>query len=132
MNQQFASILEQICEQDLRYKRDAYDFVMEALSHAQKRFKRVKHVSGKELLESAKDLLIDQYGPMALSILNHWGIRTTEDFGHIVFNLVNNKILSKTDEDSLNDFKDGYNLNDAFGVNYRRQLDKKISRMRSV
>ncbi len=131
MHREFDNVLEQICVCDLRYKRDAYDFVMEALSHAQRKFKHPKHVSGQELLEGIKDLLLNKYGPLALSVLNHWGINKTEDFGHIVFNLVNNKILSKTEEDRFEDFKDGYDFHETFRIGYRRQLEKKISRMRS-
>lgn len=131
MNQEMDNVLERICVVDFRYKRDAYEFVMEALSYTQKKFNRPKHVTGKELLEGIKDLLIHKYGPMTLSVLDYWKVTTTEDFGQIVFNLVHNKILSKTEEDRMDDFKDGYDFKEVFNVGYRRQLERKISRMRS-
>ena len=87
MNQEFYNILEVICEKDSRYKQDSYEFVMEALAYSQKKFRRVKHVSGIELLEGMKELLLNKYGPMTLLVLHHWGVRSTEDFGRIVFNL---------------------------------------------
>ena len=131
MNQEFYNILEIICEKDSRYRQDAYEFVMEALSFSQKKFRRVKHVSGTELLEGMKELLLNKYGPMTLTVLNYWGIKTTEDFGQIVFNLVENKILSKSQEDDIESFRDGYDFREVFDQGYRRDLEKRISRMRS-
>ncbi len=131
MNREIDNILEKICEKDPRYKPDAYEFIMEALSFTQKKYRRPKHVTGEELLVGIKEMLFDKFGPMALSLLEHWGVKTTEDFGNIVFNLVNNKVLSKTEEDTLESFKNGYNFKEAFGIEYQKHLEKKISRMRS-
>lgn len=132
MNPQLDNVIDYICDQDVRYKRDVYDFVMEALNYTQKRFRRVKHVTGEELLEGIRLFSMEKFGPMALTVLNHWGVQCTEDFGCIVFNLVENKILSKTDEDSVQSFKKGFDFQEAFGTGYQRQLEKKISRMRSM
>lgn len=131
MNQEFNNIIEYICQRDRRYKPDAYEFVMEALSFTQKKFQRQKHVTGNELLQGIKDLLLDKFGPMTLVILKHWGVAQAEDFGNIVFNLVSNKILSKTEEDTIESFKKGYDFEEAFGTGYRKQLHKRLSRMRS-
>lgn len=130
MNQEFDNVVDQICTSDQRYKADAYAFVMESLSYSQKKFERAKHISGEELLEGIKDLLLQKFGPMTLSVLTHWGITSTEDFGNIVFNLVNNKILSKSENDNIESFKNGYDFREVFDKGYRRQLEKKISRMR--
>lgn len=132
MNRKFDTIIDEIYEKDPRYKPDAYEFVMEALSFTQKKFRRVKHVTGEELLAGIKRLLMEKFGPMTLSVLKHWGIERTEDFGNIVFNLVNNKVLSKTEEDSIESFKDGFDFREAFEAGYKRRLEKRISRMRSV
>ncbi len=131
MNHHRGTIIDEICEKDLRYKADAYDFILEALSYTQKKFSRQRHVSGEELLQGIKDLLLEKFGPMALQVLQHWGIKSTDDFGHIVFNLVSNKLLSKTEEDTLESFKNRYDFQQAFHVEYRQQLEKKLSRMRS-
>ena len=88
MNQELDNILDVICEKDPRYKQDAYAFVMEALNYTQKKFRRPKHVSGRELLEGIKELLADKFGAMSTSVLTYWGIKTTEDFGHIVLVLI--------------------------------------------
>lgn len=131
MNEEFEAIIEEIHEKDVRYKEDAYVFVMEALAYTQKKFKRTKHVKGEEMLQGMKELLMHKFGPMTLTVLKHWGIKSTEDFGNIVFNLVENRVLSKTEEDNIEEFRDGYDFGEVFDSGYRKQLAKKISRMRS-
>ena len=132
MNEEFEIIVEEIFEKDPRYKEDAYVFVMEALAYTQKKFKRSKHVKGEELLLGMKELLLNKFGPMTMTVLEYWGIKSTEDFGNIVFNLVENRILSKTEDDNIEEFKNGYNFEEVFDSGYRKQLAKKISRMRSI
>jgi len=130
MNEDFSKILNRIREKDPRYQQDAYAFVMEALSYTQKKFRRSHHVSGAELLEGMKDLLLERYGPMTLTVLTHWGIKDTGDFGNIVFNLVDNKVLSKTEDDKIDSFMNGYDFEEVFERGYRRKLFKMIRRMR--
>ena len=131
MKRELEDILEEIAEQDMRYQVDAYEFVLEALSYTQRKYRRSRHVTGKELLEGIKILLMQKFGPMTLTVLKHWGIKTTEDFGNIVFNLVENRVLSKTEDDNIEEFRDGYDFGEVFDSGYRKQLAKKISRMRS-
>ena len=130
MKQEFNNIVDTLCERDQRYHPHSYEFVMEALAYAQKKFQRQRHVSGLELLESMKNLILEKFGPMALAVLKHWGIKSTEDFGHIVFNLVENKVLSKAEEDSFEDFMRGWDFEEIFRKDYRRQLEKQVSRLR--
>jgi uncharacterized repeat protein (TIGR04138 family) len=66
------------------------------------------------LLAGIRDYGLQQYGPMTLIVLHEWGIRSCEDFGEIVFNMVENALLAKTDKDSREDFKGGYKFEDAF------------------
>jgi len=110
----FLELVEKICMEDKRYKPDAYEFVMLGLSYTQKKLKRKTHVSGNELAEGLRDYAIDQYGPLALRVLAFWGISKTSDFGDIVFNMINKKLLSKTEKDSLSDFKEVYDFQKAF------------------
>lgn len=130
MKQNLEDILTDLCEEDNRYKEDAYEFVLEALSFTQKRFKRHYHVSGPELLEGIKELSMDKFGPLTMMVLEHWGIHSTEDFGNIVFNLVNKRILSKTDEDKLENFKDVFDFEGVFKQGYSKRLARRISRMK--
>jgi uncharacterized repeat protein (TIGR04138 family) len=110
----FYQVIEEICAGDDRYKPDSYEFVMQALHFTQTKLKKQGHLSGQELLEGVRQFAIEQYGPMAKTVLNHWGINKTEDFGNIVFNMVEKKLLSKTENDSMDDFKDIYDFDVAF------------------
>jgi uncharacterized repeat protein (TIGR04138 family) len=105
--------LDKIIEKDPRYKPDAYEFVMQALWFTQKRLKKEGHVTGRDLLEGIRELGLEEYGAMAKVVFEHWGVNKTEDFGNIVFNMVENKLLSKTEEDSIDDFKDVYDFDKA-------------------
>ena len=116
MKKNFSRILKVIIRKDPRYKEDAYLFVMEALWFTQRSLKREGHVTGGELLEGIKDLLKEQYGPMAKVVLEHWGVNKTEDFGEIVFNMVENGLMGRTAEDSRADFKDVYDFDAAFDI----------------
>jgi len=130
MKQELVDILEQLCERDTRYRPEAYTFVLQALSYTQKKFKKCKHVTGKELLEGVKILLMEKFGPMTMTVLRHWGVDSTEDIGNIVFNLVTNRVLSKTEDDDIESFKNVYDFETVFNQGYRKSLHKKISRLR--
>ena len=115
----FAEVVEQICEKDLRFSSDAYHFVQEDLNHTLKSLKRGgqhahRHVSGQELLHGLREFALKEYGPMSKAVLNEWGINTTDDIGQIVFNLVNASVLGKNDTDSPSDFKNVFTFDDAF------------------
>ena len=114
---QFEEVIEQITQKDSRYTRDAYLFLREALDHTQKLFVKkgeVRHVSGKELLEGVRDYALNQYGPMALMVLETWGMKTSADIGEIVFNMVEANVLAKTDQDTREEFKDVYDFAEVF------------------
>ena len=132
MKENFFSAIEKIVEEDPRYKPEAYEFVMRALFYTQKTLKRKSHVAGKELLEGIRDLCLEEFGPMARTVVEHWGIKTTEDFGNIVFNMVNKKIMSKTEEDTIADFRDIYDFKEAFDNTYRRQLESELKKTKDL
>ena len=131
MSKEFADILDCITESDPRYKSGSYEFIMEALTYTQKKFKASRHVSGEEILIGIRELLLNKFGPMTMTVLKHWGIKSTDDIGNIVFNLVENDVLSKTEEDTIESFRDAYNFEEVFEQGYREKLHKRISRMRS-
>ena len=126
----FYQVVEEICVKDSRYKPDAYEFVMQALYFTQKKIKRQGHMSGKELVEGIRDFAVQEYGPMSKTLLLHWGINKTEDFGNIVFNMIGKKVLSKTENDSVNDFKDVYDFEKTFGNILRESVIKEISKVK--
>src|SRR4030042_3088187 len=110
--------LKKMLETDDRYTIDAYLFIVEALTYTRKRLKRETHVTGNELLNGIVELAHKNYGLMAKTVFEHWGVTKTIAFGHIVFNLVNAKLLSKTEEDRLNDFKDVFDFDEALVRSY--------------
>ena len=116
----FEEAIEQIVAQDRRYHREAYCFLREALNHTQKmtgklpKKNEIRHVSGQELLNGIREYALQQFGPMTLTVLEEWGIKRCEDFGEIVFNMVESKLLAKTEQDSREDFRNGYDFHDAF------------------
>ena len=107
--------IESILEKDSTYKFEAYTFVLAALHDTVSRLKKPRHISGKELSMGIRKYALDQFGPMAMTVLKHWGIRTTLDFGKIVFALIEVKLLSKQPEDKLEDFEKVYEFEDSFG-----------------
>jgi uncharacterized repeat protein (TIGR04138 family) len=115
----FEEALARILAKDPRYHPDAYFFVREALDHTQKTVAkdtrgRIRHVSGQELLGGIRDFALQQFGPMAKTVLDEWGIRCCADFGEIVFNMVEVDWLAKTDKDSRADFATSYDFDEAF------------------
>lgn len=120
----FYQTVEEICLSDKRYKPDAYEFLMQALHFTQGKLKRKGHITGRELLEGIREFAIEQYGAMAKMVLRHWGITKTQDFGNIVFALIEKKVLSKTETDSLDDFKDIYDFEVAFANILHHTLPK--------
>jgi uncharacterized repeat protein (TIGR04138 family) len=106
-----------LAERPPRYALGAYEFTREAVSYASHVvFRTGTHVSGRELLEAMRRLLRERYGVMARDVLEAWGVHRTEDFGDIVFRLVETGFLSKTDEDHPEDFRAVYAFEDAFGA----------------
>ena len=115
----FAEALDSIVTSDPRYQREAYVFLRDALDFTTKQQKKVKgttvrHVSGPELLEGVRQYALKEFGPMVVTVFDSWGIRSTEDVGHMVFNLIGAGIFGKTDEDSIEDFKNIYDFQEAF------------------
>lgn len=119
----FEAVVERICARDSRYHRGAYQFLREALEHTQKTKKLsgpkggeadTRHVSGQELLQGIRVFALQQFGPLAWLVLDEWGVRRCEDFGEIVFNLIEHGVLSKTPTDSRDDFRGGYDFFEAF------------------
>lgn len=108
-----------ILQQDKRYSREAYELVREALDYTRVWMDRRGHVTGQELLEGIRKYALEQFGPMTRTVLNLWGIKTCEDFGSIVFNLVDQRVLAKRPQDSIDDFRKGYDFEEAFEKPYR-------------
>ena len=126
----FPDVVKDIQSKDDRYGKGAYFFIREALDHTLRSHEKSKskgsvHVSGEELLEGIRYYAIDRFGPMAMTLMNHWNIKTCKDFGEIVFKLVEYGILGRTENDSIADFEKGYDFLDAFETPFMPQDIKK-------
>ena len=115
----FAEALDSIVASDPRYQREAYIFLRDALDYTTKQQKKtkgasVRHVAGPELLEGARQYALKEFGPMVVTVFSYWGIRSCEDIGHMVFNLIGAGIFGKTEEDSIEDFKNVFDFNEVF------------------
>ena len=128
--------LAQLLNRDRRYRLDAYAFVEEALGYAHEawewasqRFRKKKsepraarrgkiqperHLTGQELCEAIRQYAVEEFGYLAKSVLNSWGVNKTRDFGNIVFNLIEIGRMKKTRDDRLEDFDDVYDFDAAF------------------
>src|SRR5512146_1153428 len=111
-------VLDRLRERYPRYHETAYVFILSALHFVLERLDEPRHISGRELVEGVRDLAIQRFGPMARTVLEHWGIRATADVGELVFALVEAGILIKQDEDDLADFADVFSFDEAFGKEY--------------
>jgi len=128
MDEKLEKVLDKILEKDPRYAPDAYKFLLEALDYTTEKLGRHGHVSGQELLDGIRLYGLEQFGPMARLVFEHWGVRTCEDFGEIVFNLIDAGILGKSEEDSKEDFKGGYDFREAFDKGYKELLKEEVSK----
>lgn len=110
-----------------RYPPEAFQFVREGLEHTARLIHGElgeddlaslpdRHVTGTQLCLGLRDYALEQYGRLALTVLRRWNIRRTEDFGHIVFAMVDAGLLRKTEEDTLEDFRDIFDFSEEFGA----------------
>jgi uncharacterized repeat protein (TIGR04138 family) len=110
----FTDRIGDICKRDPNYRREAYLFVQEALDFTVKGVGERRHVSGQELLEGIRRYAWQRFGRMAPTVFAEWGVRQTRDFGRIVFNMVDEGLMGKTDSDRIEDFQNGYPFETAF------------------
>ena len=119
--------LDEIVEAVGDYARDAYKFVQEGLHYTVSKLhgedqgdpEANRHISGQQLCEGLRDFALMQWGMLARTVLERWGIASTLDFGRIVFALVEHGHMSKTEEDTLEDFRNVYDFAGAFDQGYR-------------
>ena len=108
------TMLERLRERYPQFHESSYIFVLSALHYVIAHLPQPRHISGRELAEGVRDLALDRFGPLARTVLEHWGIRTTQNVGDVVFALVESGVLIKQDEDGPEDFRDVFDFDDAF------------------
>jgi len=122
--------IQSVRRRDRRFSRHAYYFVLDALDYTMSRLGKDqltgedRHVGGRELLHFIQDFAAEQFGPMAPIVFEQWGLRGSEDFGEIVFNLIDAELLSRRPTDSRLDFVDGFDFERTFSERYQRALER--------
>ncbi len=122
--------IEEVIAEDGRYRVEGFGFLHEGLSRAVKDVYSDDqegpghHVTGQQLCLSLRDLAIDRYGLMAPAVLRSWGIRESIDFGNMVYLLIEHGMMRKTEEDTVEDFRDVFYLEKDFDVSDKIRLKK--------
>lgn len=111
-------VMDRIRLRESRYDERAYLFVLAALEFCQQRLPERRHLTGRELAEGCRDLAMARYGVLARTVLEHWGVRSTADFGEVVFALVDTGLLMSQPQDSKDDFIGVYDFHEAFDRAY--------------
>ncbi len=106
-----------IVAKDKRYDARAYALLQAAIHELSG--DEGRHCSGQDILEVFRDLALDQFGPLAYTVLTEWGLACTEDIGEMVFNLVESKRIGRDEEDSAESFAGGYDFKEAFLAPYQ-------------
>lgn len=119
MQRSFNEVVQQIIDRDSRYEKEAYIFLKEALEFTIKQKKRGKtetgsHVNASELLDGFRQLALKEFGPMAMTVLEYWGVRASDDVGEMVFNLIGAGVFGKTESDAVEDFHRALDFHAAF------------------
>ncbi|MBM4113670.1 MAG: hypothetical protein FJ253_09945 [Phycisphaerae bacterium] len=113
----------ELCRAAGPYPRDAFDFVREGLAHTVRTMEADgpdapgggRHVSGQQLCIGLRDYAIVKYGMLAPTVLASWRIARTDDFGRIVFSMIDAGLMSKSPQDSAEDFRSVFDFAEAFG-----------------
>jgi uncharacterized repeat protein (TIGR04138 family) len=125
--------MDELLKRDPRFKIEAYAFVRDALSYAQRTLMsqgslsvdsqfaelddvedQSRHLTGQQLCEACRQHALEQYGYLAPLVLANWGLKSTSNFGDVVYNLIEIKHMRKSDADRREDFNDVFSFHDAF------------------
>ena len=122
MTDQPQQSMEDVIRADGRYPMEAYAFLHEGLTKAVKEAHGGepapgvrRHVTGRQICDAMRGLAVERWGLLAPPVLGRWNIRGTMDFGNMVYLLIDHGFMQKTDEDSIEDFRDVYDFAQAFG-----------------
>lgn len=119
------------------FHRNAYQFVFQALQHTQDKLDRFAatpeeeehaHISGRELLLGIQEYASEQFGLMTTTVFKVWGIHSTDDFGRMVFELIERGEMRKTEHDELEDFFGVYDFEQVFDREYVISTEKAFER----
>ncbi len=123
-NKEIKGLIEKLAESNRRYTKEAYLLVLVGLEHTISELPERRHLTGQELSKGIADFARHQYGFMAKAVLEEWGVYATDDFGEIVYILIEQGLLTKTDTDDKADFSAVFSFSDEFSW---EQTEKDVS-----
>ena len=109
--------------QSTKYPPEAFLFVQRGLDYTVRHIygddedadePQHRHISGEQLCYGLRDFCVQQYGLLARTVLRRWHIESCEDFGRIVFAMVDADLMHKTEGDSIRDFIGVFDFSEAF------------------
>ena len=103
-----------VAERDGRYRKEGFLFVLAGLEYTVSKLPQRRHLSGQELSKGIAEYARDQYGYLAKTVLRNWGITKTDDFGELVYLMIDEGLMSKTEEDKKEDFHDVFRFDEEF------------------
>jgi uncharacterized repeat protein (TIGR04138 family) len=106
--------LAEFARRDGRYPVEAYRYLFEALQYTLTSLNRKGHVTGRELALGIRDKALEDFGGLALMVFTGWNIHRTDDFGEMIWALVEAKLMGRSDEDRKEDFNGVYDFAEAF------------------
>ena len=116
---QFEHAVSAIVAKESRFQPGAYFLIREVLDFTVDRLTKEtgdeqRHVSGRELLIGFRDYILKEYGPMGATLLKDWGVTKCRHVGEIVFLFIEHGVFGKQDSDTLDDFNEIYEFEEAF------------------
>ena len=115
--------ISEISEKDGRYSKEGLLFILAALEYTISKLPKRRHLNGQELSKGIAGYAREQYGYLAKTVLNNWGMQTTQDYGEIVYLLIGEGLMSKTEDDEKEDFADAYDFDEEFAWDKSRPVD---------
>ncbi len=128
----FEEAIRTIVSEDKRYQPDGYHFLRDALDHTVSELRNDeleehRHVTGPELLNGVVAYAVQEFGSMAVAVLESWGIGEGEDIGAMVFQLIEAGAFGRSEEDSPNDFKNVLDLREELLSPFRPRKSNPVS-----
>ncbi len=127
MSEPHSKTMDEVIRDDARYPHEAYEFLHEGLASAVKAIHgaslpqtaeeaatKQSHVTGRQMCLALRDLALHRWGMLAKTVLAQWNIHATIDFGNMVYLLIRYSYMRRSEEDSLDDFREVYGFEEAF------------------
>ena len=113
-------------KRDIRYRIGGYEFILNGMEFYLTSIGEKRHVTGQELTHGLLLFALKQFGPIARTVLRYWGIIKTEDFGNIVFNMIDIGIMSKQTDDLLEHFHNIIDIDYFFNQKHYFNIEKEL------